>query len=925
MDIESLLAHSPRLKPFVEGVFAITEERLSALNATTEKTLRQFSGKSVLDPLLGYIHLTRWEAVFLESELFQRLRRIRQLGLAHLVYPTLGYGRFEHTLGVLGRVSQILQRLKHIHGIDGYASDSQVIAAIDEHTIPLRLAALFHDLGHCIYSHVSERAISGLVGHEAYPSAAVISDAFTQHLQRKKRVPIAEVLSITTLCSPSVRKLLLKLQIPNKSEEQVERWISHAACFIAGMPADGKPGTVFLGQILSCGFDADKLDYMTRESYFSKIPLGIDEVRLFDKIRVFSCSAAHLPKDIAYLKELLPQHGDCKVLGFARGGQFAFEEFCLARVSLHDKIYLHQKIRAAEGQLLCYFQSMIASNSAFQEAHKWLKLEEGDFERAEVRPGLNIEPDDLFAQTFRTSQELGFSTIRSRQLLQRAFAFGVRNSLSDVLHGNLTPDEEPQTLRFFDWVRENRAAFHSAIIEEFRNISGLLKRQVTENLIGNIVIDVPNHRRVQQGQESMYFDRPTMLPLRWTLPLDQIVQYYENRSLAYIFAPREICALVALAAERIVWGWEKAGLLYVQDEGISSAVVKEMDRLRGELAKEGYYDKCLQLKPASAYLQSFAAQEQIDRVVNNLLRFRSWRGQRITAALVRAFVIQFPEGLHESALCLLEQVIMIEPSEVAAAVVAEYKTLKEQGADVVGVVPVGNLTDSAAHLLYELKNHPERDVRELGPQISALQATTIQVSDRLLFFDDNTNSGLQVLNVFADWLGVDLPEGADLGERHVDSLLPRAQEKLKKLKMSFVFGVAPEGAEARIQELFQTYLKIPSDQIKVTVSRELLKAKRLLSGNAPTIDIPKRVELRNFLDKVGREMMVKEGKTPENAELRALGEDRTEALVVFPYNTPTMTLTPLWCRGNYSNGEWMPLLERRRNVRSNGEFAGEDA
>src|SRR4051812_38669126 len=111
MDIQSLLSQFPKLQPFIEEVFAITEKRLSPLIDWSEKDLRQFTGKSVLDPLLGYIHLTRWEAALLETELFQRLRRIRQLGLAHLVYPTLGYGRFEHTLGVLGRVSQILQRL----------------------------------------------------------------------------------------------------------------------------------------------------------------------------------------------------------------------------------------------------------------------------------------------------------------------------------------------------------------------------------------------------------------------------------------------------------------------------------------------------------------------------------------------------------------------------------------------------------------------------------------------------------------------------------------------------------------------------------------------------------------------------------------------------------------------------------------------
>jgi hypothetical protein len=182
-----------------------------------------------------------------------------------------------------------------------------------------------------------------------------------------------------------------------------------------------------------------------------------------------------------------------------------------------------------------------------------------------------------------------------------------------------------------------------------------------------------------------------------------------------------------------------------------------------------------------------------------------------------------------------------------------------------------------------------------------------------------------VLNVFADWLGVDLPEQVNLCEKHVDVLPQRAQEKLRKMKMSFVFGVSPEGAEERIQDLFQNYLNIPPDHIRVKVGHILLKDKRLLSGNTPSVEIPKRVELRKFLDKVGREIMANEGKTPDSAEKRALGEDRTEALVVFPYNTPTMTMTTLWCRGSYSQGEWMPLIERRRNVRPTGEFSGEDA
>jgi hypothetical protein len=119
---------------------------------------------------------------------------------------------------------------------------------------------------------------------------------------------------------------------------------------------------------------------------------------------------------------------------------------------------------------------MIASNQSFQEAHNWLRLEESDFERADCRPGMNTSRDDLFAATFKTSQELGFSSIRSRALLHRAFAFGVRNSLSDVLHSDVSQDEKPVTLRFFEWLRENASQFTESVGKEFFAMGKALKR-----------------------------------------------------------------------------------------------------------------------------------------------------------------------------------------------------------------------------------------------------------------------------------------------------------------------------------------------------------------------------------------------------------------------------------------------------------------
>lgn len=94
----------------------------------------------IKDPIHGYIELTDEEEEILDQPELQRLRNIKQLGFADLVYPSANHTRFEHTLGVLS-----------------VAQDYADSLDLDEElTKELRLAALFHDTGHGPWSHLSE-------------------------------------------------------------------------------------------------------------------------------------------------------------------------------------------------------------------------------------------------------------------------------------------------------------------------------------------------------------------------------------------------------------------------------------------------------------------------------------------------------------------------------------------------------------------------------------------------------------------------------------------------------------------------------------------------------------------------------------------------------------------------------------------------
>ncbi|HET8793976.1 MAG TPA: HD domain-containing protein, partial [Nitrososphaeraceae archaeon] len=107
----------------------------------------KFTGE-ITDPIHKYIRFTEVEKKLIDTEVFQRLRKIRQLAGAHLVYPSAQHTRFEHSIGVMHLVGLAAQTLLD----KGYINHNEDVES-------LRIAALLHDIGHGPFSHLFEEVL----------------------------------------------------------------------------------------------------------------------------------------------------------------------------------------------------------------------------------------------------------------------------------------------------------------------------------------------------------------------------------------------------------------------------------------------------------------------------------------------------------------------------------------------------------------------------------------------------------------------------------------------------------------------------------------------------------------------------------------------------------------------------------------------
>ena len=246
---------------------------------------RKIEHKVFRDPVHGYIHVNHqiiWDCI--NTKEFQRLRRIKQLGATFQVYPTAEHSRFSHSLGVYEVCRRMLTEVDDLkNSISDY-----------DKTLVL-LAALLHDVGHGPFSHTFE-AVSK-IDHEKYSEMIILGDS-----------EINEV-----LCS-------------------VDKDFPQAVAAIINHTHKNK----ILSQIVSSQLDADRMDYLLRDAYFTGTSYGSFDInRILRTMKVVD--------DKLVIKE---------------SGVHAIEDYIMARYHMYWNVYFHPVSRSYEAVLRSLFKRM---------------------------------------------------------------------------------------------------------------------------------------------------------------------------------------------------------------------------------------------------------------------------------------------------------------------------------------------------------------------------------------------------------------------------------------------------------------------------------------------------------------------------------------------------------------------------------------
>lgn len=250
----------------------------------------------IRDPIYGYIRLTDAELKIVDTPMFQHLRRIGQLALTKYVYPTAEHSRFVHSLGVLQAATIIFTEILRSNP---ELEPDDVVKDLKT----LRFAALLHDIGHLPFSHAAEKFF--------------LEEGFAHE---------------------HVGKYIIQNDLEIRAQIESEGVVPEAVASLLIGTCTKK--LAFLKKIISDEFDADRADFLLRDSYFCGVKYGE-----YDHIRY-----------IGSFRSIDDEGG--KRFAIEKGNLHAVETFILARYHYYLQVPYHRTRTGYDIALKRYFQDL---------------------------------------------------------------------------------------------------------------------------------------------------------------------------------------------------------------------------------------------------------------------------------------------------------------------------------------------------------------------------------------------------------------------------------------------------------------------------------------------------------------------------------------------------------------------------------------
>jgi uncharacterized protein len=269
--------------------------------------------KRIFDPVHRFIELSTTEARLLDLPLMQRLRRLRQLGLAYLAFPSAEHSRFTHALGALAMGTRAFDELAR-HGRHFFGNEADL--AYQRRLV--RAALLLHDVGHGPFSHSSEAVLG--IPHE--------------------------MRTVELLALPELARNLADLEVDGRD----------VLGLILGDPQSRYPA---LRELVSGpNLDADRMDYLQRDAYFTGVATGrYDAEQLIASLRIF-------------------ERDDRLAVGIDRRGVVALESFVMARYMMFASVYFHHTTRMFEHVLHEVLRELWPEARALDDIRQFLRWDD---------------------------------------------------------------------------------------------------------------------------------------------------------------------------------------------------------------------------------------------------------------------------------------------------------------------------------------------------------------------------------------------------------------------------------------------------------------------------------------------------------------------------------------------------------------------